>query len=68
MLHGMNMDSEFLTTNRSDDEYKSKTHPAAIDGSYSKVASSSQTGRLDEHQQDKNSPCGSEKIAVKISV
>lgn len=68
MLQGMKVDSELIVTNRSDDARKFKTHLAATNGSYSSTASSSQTRRSDAHQLDKNSPCGSEKSAVKTSV
>lgn len=43
-------------------------HPAAVNDTYSKAASSSQTGSQDEHQPDKNSPGGNRKIAAKASV
>lgn len=41
---------------------------AVVNDTYSKAVSSSQTGRSDEHQPDKNSPCGHRNIAAKASV
>lgn len=67
-LQGMKVDSKLLGCRRSEDEKKSRVHPAAANGSYSRVASSSQTWSSDEHQLDKNSPCGSENTVIKTSV
>lgn len=64
------MDSMFPTfRGGADTENNGRAHPAAAQGSYSRVVSSSKTGSSDEHQLDKNSPCDDrEKIATKTSV
>lgn len=51
-----------------DEKKLSKTQPAAAKESYSRVASSSLTGRSEEHQLDRKSPWESENTAVKTLV
>ena len=68
MLLGIKVNSKFVSFGWSNDENLSKTHPAAANESYSRVESSSLTGRLEEHQLDMKSPRGSENIAVRTFV
>jgi hypothetical protein len=64
MLLGIKVISKFIAFDRFAAANVSKNHPAAANVSYSRVASSSLGGNSDEHQIDKKSPWGSEKIAV----
>ena len=68
MLFGSEVNSKFVPFDKSNNESLSKTHPAAANESYSRLASSSLNERLEEHQLDKKSPWGSENIAVRTLV
>ncbi|WVY99517.1 hypothetical protein V8G54_025587 [Vigna mungo] len=67
MLLGTRLNSKFVAFLTSS-VVLSKIHPTAANISYSRLASSSISGRLDEHQQDKKSPWESEIIAVRTLV
>lgn len=67
MLLGIRLNSKFVAFLTSG-EVLSKIHPTAANISYSILASSSVSERLDEHQQDKKSPWESEIIAVRTLV
>lgn len=56
MLVGIRVISKFIAFDGFNVENVSKTHPAAANVSYSRVASSSLGGSSEEHQMDKNSP------------
>jgi hypothetical protein len=56
MLFGFKVNSKFVPFGRPNDECLSKSHPVAVNESYSTLASSSLNGRLEEHQLDKKSP------------
>lgn len=68
MLLGIKIISISEAFDKFNDENVSKTQPAAVNKSYSRVASSSLGGSSEEHQMDKNSPCGSENMAVRTFV
>jgi len=67
MLLGTRLNSKFVAFLTSS-VVLSKIHPTAANISYSRLASSSISDRLDEHQQDKKSPWESEIIAVRTLV
>lgn len=65
---GIKVKSKFFGCKMPDEKKLSKTQPAAAKESYSRVASSSLTGRSEEHQLDRKSPWESENTAVKTLV
>lgn len=62
------MNLKIASFGRFESENKSKTHPAAANTSKSIAVSSSIINTSEEHQIDKNSACGTIKIAIRASV